>query len=279
MSPLFPPPATAAVVTGGAAGIGLEITRSLARARVNVLAVGRDADRGRAAAAAVAAETGATVRFCAADLADPASLTAVVDAVGEAPFRGNLHLLINNASIAYKGDAWGADEAKATVHTNYVGTARLTHLLLPCLAPPARIVTVASRSGVAARRGMGAALGARFDDAAASSTAAVDALAAEFVAAVADGSWQAAGWPRSMYGVSKLAQIAWTRALNAQLARDARGVVAVCCCPGSVSTAMSSFRGVKTPAEGADTPVWLALEAAEEEVGGKFFGERQEILF
>lgn len=277
MSPAFPPPASAAVVTGGAAGIGLEITRALARARVAVLAVGRDADRGRAAAAAVAAETGTPVRFVRADLADPASLAAVADAVGQAPFAGHVHLLVNNASIAYKGDAWGGAEAATTVRTNYFGTKAVTDLLLPALAPPARIVTVASRSGAAARRGMGADVGARFD--AAATVADVDALAADFCAAVADGSWQAKGWPRSMYGVSKLCQIAWTRVLNDDLKRGGRDIVATACCPGSVATAMSSYRGSKTPAEGADTPVWLATEAAGGEVGGRFFGERTEILF
>jgi preprotein translocase subunit SecY len=205
------------------------------------------------------------------------ALEPVADAVGQAPFAGHVHLLVNNASIAYKGDAWGGAEAATTVRTNYFGTKAVTDLLLPCLAPPARIVTVASRSGAAARRGMGADVGARFD--AAATVADVDALAADFCAAVADGSWQAKGWPRSMYGVSKLCQIAWTRVLNDDLKRGGRDIVATACCPGSVATAMSSYRGSKTPAEGADTPVWLATEAAGGEVGGRFFGERTEILF
>ena len=39
---------------------------------------------------------------------------------------------------------------------------------------------------------------------------------------------------------------------------------------------MSSGRGVKSAAEGADTPVWLALRAPGEFVTGRFFSERAE---
>lgn len=272
----WPPPNAAAVVTGGAFGIGLEITRALATAGVAVLAVGRDAARGAREAAVVTSETGTPVEFVAADLGDVGSLAAVSDAV-DARYAGRVHILVNNASIAFKGDTWGAEEADTTLRVNWRGTRALTETLLPRLAAPARIVTVASRSGVAARRGMSAELAARFDGAA--SAADVEGLAREFVTSVADNSYAAAGWPKSMYGVSKLCQIAWTRALNDELKKDGRDIIATCCCPGSVSTAMSSFRGAKTPAEGADTPVWLALEAEGGMIGGKMWAERKEVEF
>lgn len=271
LPPKIPRPA-AAVVTGGAFGIGLEITRALATAGVSVVAVGRDAARGAAEAAAVTRATGTHVEFVAADLADPATFPGVVDAV-RARHAGRFHLLVNNASTAYKGDAWGGAEAAATLTVNWRGTRALTDALLPLMTPPGRVITVASRSGTAARRAMAPALAARFDAAATADD--VDALASEFVAAVANGTYADAGWPRSMYGVSKLAQIAWTRGLNERLAGS--GIVAACCCPGSVSTAMSSYRGTKTPAEGADTPVWLALEAGAD-IGGKMWAEREEVV-
>jgi NAD(P)-dependent dehydrogenase (short-subunit alcohol dehydrogenase family) len=131
------------------------------------------------------------------------------------------------------------------------------------------------------------------------------ALAREFLTAVEDGSYADRGWPRSMYGVSKvraggdggggggeregrplnvppsalsqLAEIAWSHALHRQLAAAAPGGIDVLpVCPGYCATAMSSFRGHRTPAKGAETPVWLALRevpaaAAPGTAGG--FGE------
>jgi hypothetical protein len=38
---------------------------------------------------------------------------------------------------------------------------------------------------------------------------------------------------------------------------------------------MSSWRGHKTTEQGADTPVWLALEAPAQSTGG-FFSDRKE---
>lgn len=84
------------------------------------------------------------------------------------------------------------------------------------------------------------------------------------------------GWPQSMYGVSKLCETAYTRVLAEEL--QPNGVTVNACCPGYVNTDMTSHRGVKTLAEGADTPVWLALDPPKG-VTGKLFGERKELSF
>jgi carbonyl reductase 1 len=81
--------------------------------------------------------------------------------------------------------------------------------------------------------------------------------------------------------MSKLAVSTWTRVLAQEL--KPRGIAVNACCPGWVATDMSSNRGTKTPAEGADTPVWLALqppaERPEELVTGGLWGERREYQF
>lgn len=78
-----------------------------------------------------------------------------------------------------------------------------------------------------------------------------------------------------MYGVSKLCEATYTRLL----AEQQRGKLDVnACCPGYVATDMSSHRGIKTPLQGADTPVWLAL-LAPRGTTGKFFSERREEPF
>lgn len=52
-------------------------------------------------------------------------------------------------------------------------------------------------------------------------------------------------------------ETAYTRVLAEEL--RPQGVAANCCCPGWCATDMSSWRGPKSAADGADTPVWLAL--------------------
>jgi carbonyl reductase 1 len=58
---------------------------------------------------------------------------------------------------------------------------------------------------------------------------------------------------------------------------QAQGVLVAACCPGYCATDMSSWRGTKTAAAGADTPVWLALQPAGAFQSGKFWQERREI--
>lgn len=45
-------------------------------------------------------------------------------------------------------------------------------------------------------------------------------------------------------------------------------------CPGWVATELSAQSGPKSPAEGADTPVWTALLHPREKVTGQYFQER-----
>ncbi len=91
-----------AVVTGGGRGIGLATARRLAGEGAAVVINGAgDAARLEAAAAAVAAETGARCIAIPADVADAAQ----VDALFRQAFRalGRLDILVNNAGVL--GDA------------------------------------------------------------------------------------------------------------------------------------------------------------------------------
>ena len=78
-----------ALVTGGTAGIGLEVTRLLARAGADVVITGRDEQRGKNAVESV--QEAGSVRFVQADLAN-------LDSVAElARQSGPVDILINNA--------------------------------------------------------------------------------------------------------------------------------------------------------------------------------------
>lgn len=82
-----------ALVTGSTRGIGRAIAERLAAAGARVAVVGRD----QAKAEAAAAEIGAGARGYACDVAVPAEVTALVEAV-ERDF-GQLDILVNNAGL------------------------------------------------------------------------------------------------------------------------------------------------------------------------------------
>ena len=82
-----------ALVTGSTRGIGRAIAGTLAEAGAQVAVVGRD----QARAAEVAAEIGGSAQGFGADVSDPASVVALVEAV-EAAF-GKIDILVNNAGL------------------------------------------------------------------------------------------------------------------------------------------------------------------------------------
>ncbi|HEX9485229.1 MAG TPA: 3-oxoacyl-[acyl-carrier-protein] reductase [Gemmatimonadaceae bacterium] len=82
-----------ALVTGSTRGIGLGIAEMLAKAGARVAVVGRDQVR----AAEVAESLGASAAGFAADVGDPASVTALVEQVERA--FGKVDILVNNAGL------------------------------------------------------------------------------------------------------------------------------------------------------------------------------------
>ena len=87
----------AAVVTGGARGIGLAIVRRLAEAGESVLVADVDRAGAERAAETVARESGQRVAGAELDVTDGASIAAAADwAVGEL---GGLDIWVNNAGI------------------------------------------------------------------------------------------------------------------------------------------------------------------------------------
>ena len=93
-----------ALVTGGTGGIGSESAKLLAAAGAQVVITGRDAERGAAVVKAIA-EDGGSARFVAAELTDPRSLHALVEAVGP------VDILVNNAALFPVGPTVAHDAA------------------------------------------------------------------------------------------------------------------------------------------------------------------------
>lgn len=79
-----------AVVTGGSDGLGLDFCRALCEAGCEVYFCARNAERGRAAGSSL----GSRAHFFAADLSDPAQISALVAHVGK--MAGKVDYLVNN---------------------------------------------------------------------------------------------------------------------------------------------------------------------------------------
>ena len=217
-----------AIVTGGNQGIGREIVRLLAvegkRCNLHVILTARDAEKGSQAVATLQQEepsVATAISFHPLDVTSQSSVDALAAHVAQ-QFNGKLDILVNNAGMAFKGDTFGAVEARATMATNLYGTRRVIEALLPALKRAAsphhapRIINVCSMAGRLGQ--VSPELQAAFQTA--TTPDQVCRLADDFCAAVEDGSYAAKGWPRSMYGVSKLCEIAYTYTLAAAVVHD-----------------------------------------------------------
>jgi uncharacterized oxidoreductase len=131
------------LVTGGSAGIGLEIARQLSEKGNHVIILGRNAERLQQAAAQLA---NVTAIVC--DVSNAADIETLVKRL-EKNFPA-LNVLINNAGRAgvHKlGQGTNAfDNAKDEINTNYLSVVNLTEKLLPLLQgqPEAAVVNVTS---------------------------------------------------------------------------------------------------------------------------------------
>ena len=122
-------PRRVALVTGGNKGIGYAIVQSLAaqtEPSLTVLLGSRDKQRGldavqrlRHELAQSAGSVEMDVRPLTIDVADEASVRQAADEVKRQ--YGGLDILINNAGIASKGDAFDDTIASNTLRTNYYG--------------------------------------------------------------------------------------------------------------------------------------------------------------
>jgi len=137
--------AKTALVTGASSGIGVETTRALLSAGVEVILAVRDTEKGEAVARDLRTATG-NDRVHVVDL-DLASLASVRRAAGHVVDRWpRLHLVINNAGVMATPWGYTPDGFETQFGTNHLGHYLLAALLLPALraAAPARVVALSS---------------------------------------------------------------------------------------------------------------------------------------
>ena len=246
------------LVTGGTGGIGLATATGLARLGARVGIVGRSAVRLQAAADAVRRQVPAVqIDLFEGDLSSQAEVRRVAAEVKATYPR--LDVLVNNVGGYWAHRHVTPDGLEHTFALNHLAPFLLTHELLDLLvsSAPARVVTVSS----------GAQSMGRID--------------------LEDLQGERAYSGQRAYNQSKLANVLFTYELARRL--EGTGVTATVLHPGVVRTAFGREDSVrwmrlmlpvvrpflKTPEQGAATPVYLASSPEVSGVSGVYFADQR----
>jgi dehydrogenase/reductase SDR family protein 12 len=243
------------VLTGGTSGIGKAAARALFAKGVRLVVVGRSQDKLARLRREFQAVGGGQNLFT--EIAD-LSLTGDIRALAERLNRrfARIDVLINNAGALFNRYQLTAEGHEKTLATDLLGPYLLTRMLLPSLAaaPAARVINVAS--------------GGMY-------TQGIDVSALQSDPETHDGP---AAYARAKRGLVILTEL-WAR----EWAPVGIGVHAMH--PGWVDTpglekALPAFhqqvsRWLRSPAEGADTIVWLAASPDAARSPGRFWLDRK----
>lgn len=241
------------LVTGATSGLGLATATACAALGAEVGLVVRDAVRGENARRTIAAATGNDAVFVTiADLSDLHSVRAASDALHAAG--RPVHALVHNAGALLHDRRESAQHVEVTLATHVVGPHLFTACLLDLFAPGARVLWVSS--------------GGMY-------TKAVDLDDLESRQMPYDGT--------DAYARAKRAQVVLARMWAERLAP--RGVLVHAMHPGWADTpgvveSLPRFHRLlrpvlRTPAQGADTIVWLVASDEAGRSSGGFWLDRR----
>ena len=237
-----------AIITGADGGMGQEITRAIAKAGFPVVMACIDAEKAKPVCERIRQASGnPQVEVRTVNLASLASVEAFAARLLE---EGRpVSRLMNNAGILTTPVRRTEDGLETIVSVNYVAPYLLTRSLLPLMQPGSRIVNTVS------------------------CTYAIGKIDADFFEKGRSGRF----YRIPVYSNTKLALLLFTQELAGRL-RD-KGITVNASDPGIVSTDMIRMRAwfdpltdifyrpfIKTPAQGAATAIYLALD---EPVGAK----------
>ncbi|XP_067421651.1 carbonyl reductase [NADPH] 1-like [Emydura macquarii macquarii] len=266
-----------AVVTGANKGIGFAIVQALCKQFTgDVYLTARDPDRGQAAVTKLQ-EEGLSLLFHQLDINDLQSIRTLRDFLKEK--YGGLNVLVNNAGIAFKvADTTPfAVQAEVTLRTNFFATRDVCTELLPLIKPHGRVVNVSSIMSVRALARCSQDLQQKFRSDTITEEELVK-LMTKFVEDTKNGVHEKEGWPNTAYGVSKIGVTVLSRIQARMLneKRKADQILLNACCPGWVRTDMAGPNATKSPEEGAETPVYLALLSPDADgPHGQFVSEKK----
>ena len=187
---------------------------------------------------------------------------------------GEVDIVFSNATARMSPDADPADEVDAVAQTSNLATSRMLRAFAPRLRPGGRLIVVASALGTLDK--LDPRVRPRFE-AAGAGLDAVDALVAQWRAAVLAGRAEQEGFGAWLNIPSKVAQVAAVRAVarGRRAADVAEGRLVAALCPGLIDTGASrpwfaDMSQAQTPAEAAAWPVELGLG---ERFDPAFYGE------
>ena len=254
-----------AIVTGGAAGLGLETSRALATAGASLTLAVRNREQGEAAATLLREETGnPNIHVAHLDLAHLATVQRFASDWADQP----LHTLFNKAAIMACPLARTPQGWESQFATNHLGHFALTRALLPALknGAPSRLVYLSSSGHKIS--------GVVFDD--------IHFERREY------NKWKA-------YGQAKSANALMS--LGVHLRHSADGITANAVHPGGIMTGLQKslpleeIRALgwlkpddtpldifKSPPQGAATNMWAATAIELEGKGGRYLEDCNEGL-
>ena len=234
------------LITGATSGLGLALAQALAERGATVLLHGRDNQRGRAILDEISQETGnGKLQFYCADLASLKQTAELGRRVAAEQQR--LDVLVNNAAVGFGKDSskreMSQDGYELRFAVNYLASHLLAQGLLPKLeaSAPARIVNVASVGQAPLN----------FDD------------------IMSERGYSGV----TAYRQSKLAMVAWTFDLAAQLANT--GVTVNTLHPASLMPTKlvleAGWSVMSTVEEGLEATIRLVVDPVLDGVTGKYF--------
>ena len=242
------------LITGGTSGIGKETALALARMGAIIVLPARNMELAARVKQEIIEQTGNTlVDIMPCDMASMVSIIAFANAIKAKYDR--LHILINNAGIMQAKRKVSRDGIELIFAVNHLAPFLLTKLLLDLMkvSAPARIINVASEAHENVIL--------NFDDLESRKTY------SSF----------------KVYGQSKLANILFTLKLSQMLMGT--GVTANSLHPGVVATNIFNVLPpvlrhlakwfMLTPAQGAETTVYLASSPEVENMTGEYFNKKK----
>ena len=243
------------VVTGATSGLGKAAATELALLGADVILVGRNPDKTATVQAEITAVADdARIRY---ELADLSLMSEVRDLAGRLlANEDSIHVLINNAGTLFTERTVTAEGIDSTLATNLLGHFLLTNLLIPRLveSAPARIINVSSGGMYSQRISISNLQNDR-------------------------GEYKgSAAYARTKRGQVIVTEM-WADRLRGQ------GVTVNAMHPGWADTpgvvqSLPTFHKItkpflRTPAEGADTIVWLAASDEAADQTGLFWHDRK----
>lgn len=222
-----------ALVTGANRGLGFETCRQLGKKGFHVILTSRSSNKGKIATEQLQSE-GIEINFCPIDVVDQNSIDVAYDFVSKE--FGRLDVLVNNAGIYWDEShespllTTPIDTLKFSLDTNTYGPVRMIQKFIPLMKRVKSARIVNVSSGMGQLSEMGG------------------------------------GSPA--YRISKTALNAVTRIFADELKGSPILINSVC--PGWVRTDMGGPEAELTPAEGAETLIWLATLPQDGPTGGFF---------